>query len=178
MQRVCSLAWLFSAVYMWLVRARGCACEGYLACITALTHLQHTHSHSTHTLLATSTPHHACTPSYPGPLSHILNRNAHPRAVLAVCAALQERRLEDVAVVPRQNITDPEELAEFRLKQRQHFEDAIRKNRWAVQLSLSLQAGGGVRRVHGRGHGQYQAQGQAVPGSGSGSDGWSRWVRL
>jgi len=74
--------------------------------------------------------------------------------VLAVCAALQERRLEDVAVVPRQNITDPEELAEFRLKQRQHFEDAIRKNRWAVQLSLSVQPGGGVRRVDGRGQGQ------------------------
>eukprot|EP00038_Savillea_parva_P008450 m.177048 g.177048 ORF g.177048 m.177048 type:complete len:774 (+) comp14276_c0_seq1:253-2574(+) len=44
----------------------------------------------------------------------------------------QERQLEAVAPTPRQNLTDPEEIAEFRMKQRQHFEDAIRKNRGLV----------------------------------------------
>jgi hypothetical protein len=37
--------------------------------------------------------------------------------------------MEAVAPTPRQNLTDPEEIAEFRMKQRTHFEDAIRKNR-------------------------------------------------
>lgn len=44
----------------------------------------------------------------------------------------QERRLEEVAPPPKQKITDPEELAEFRMGKRKGFEDAIRKNRGLI----------------------------------------------
>ena len=41
----------------------------------------------------------------------------------------KEKQLEYVAPPPRQKISDPEELAEYRMKKRKEFEDAIRKNR-------------------------------------------------
>ena len=42
----------------------------------------------------------------------------------------KERQLEIVAPPPKQKITDPQELAEFRMKKRKTFEDNIRKNRY------------------------------------------------
>ena len=44
----------------------------------------------------------------------------------------KERQLEVVPPPPRQKISDPEELAEYRLKKRKEFEDNIRKNRVLV----------------------------------------------
>lgn len=41
----------------------------------------------------------------------------------------KERELEIVPPPPKQKISDPEELAEYRLKKRKGFEDNIRKNR-------------------------------------------------
>lgn len=41
----------------------------------------------------------------------------------------KERELEIVPPPPRQKISDPEELQEYRLKKRKAFEDNIRKNR-------------------------------------------------
>lgn len=41
----------------------------------------------------------------------------------------KEKQLEYVAPPPRQKISDPEELAEYRMKKRKECEDAIRKNR-------------------------------------------------
>ncbi|CAF0939521.1 unnamed protein product [Rotaria sordida] len=41
----------------------------------------------------------------------------------------KEKQLEYVAPPPRQKISDPEELAEYRMKKRKEMEDAIRKNR-------------------------------------------------
>ncbi|KAK4303503.1 hypothetical protein Pmani_024485 [Petrolisthes manimaculis] len=41
----------------------------------------------------------------------------------------KERELEIVPPPPRQKISDPEELQEYRLKKRRAFEDSIRKNR-------------------------------------------------
>ncbi|CAF4020002.1 unnamed protein product [Rotaria magnacalcarata] len=41
----------------------------------------------------------------------------------------KEKQLEYVAPPPRQKISDPEELAEYRMKKRKELEDAIRKNR-------------------------------------------------
>ena len=42
----------------------------------------------------------------------------------------KERQLEIVAPPPRQKITDPTELAEYRMRKRKGFEDNIRKNRY------------------------------------------------
>ncbi|XP_033632294.1 crooked neck-like protein 1 [Asterias rubens] len=44
----------------------------------------------------------------------------------------KERELELVPPPPKQKITDPEELQEYRLKKRKEFEDNIRKNRSSV----------------------------------------------
>lgn len=44
----------------------------------------------------------------------------------------KERQLEVVPPPPRQKITDPEELADYRLRKRKEFEDNIRKNRMLV----------------------------------------------
>ena len=44
----------------------------------------------------------------------------------------KERDLEIVAAPPKQKISDPEELAAYRLKKRKGFEDNIRKNRYVV----------------------------------------------
>ncbi len=41
----------------------------------------------------------------------------------------KEKQLEYVAPPPKQKISDPEELAEYRMKKRKEMEDAIRKNR-------------------------------------------------
>lgn len=41
----------------------------------------------------------------------------------------KEKQLEYVPPPPKQKISDPEELAEYRLKKRKEYEDAIRKNR-------------------------------------------------
>ena len=41
----------------------------------------------------------------------------------------KEKQLEYVAPPPRQKISDPEELAEYRMKKRKEYEDAIRKTR-------------------------------------------------
>ena len=41
----------------------------------------------------------------------------------------KERELEHVPAPPKQKISDPEELNEYRLKKRKEFEDNIRKNR-------------------------------------------------
>lgn len=41
----------------------------------------------------------------------------------------KEKQLEYVPPPPKQKISDPEELAEYRMKKRKEFEDAIRKNR-------------------------------------------------
>ncbi|XP_055335317.1 crooked neck-like protein 1 [Paramacrobiotus metropolitanus] len=41
----------------------------------------------------------------------------------------KERQLEVVAPPPKQNITDPVELADFQLRKRKEFEDGIRRNR-------------------------------------------------
>ncbi|XP_065187063.1 crooked neck-like protein 1 [Sycon ciliatum] len=44
----------------------------------------------------------------------------------------KERQLEVVPAPPKQKISDPEELAEYRLRKRKAFEDEIRKNRVLV----------------------------------------------
>ncbi|XP_003738957.1 crooked neck-like protein 1 [Galendromus occidentalis] len=44
----------------------------------------------------------------------------------------KERELEIVPPPPKQKISDPEELAEYRLKKRKGFEDNIRKNRGVI----------------------------------------------
>ncbi|CAK8693276.1 unnamed protein product [Clavelina lepadiformis] len=45
----------------------------------------------------------------------------------------KERELEQVAPPTKRKITDPEELAEYKLKQRKYFEDMLRKNRSSIQ---------------------------------------------
>ena len=66
--------------------------------------------------------------------------NADPQSLVVVVDRIQitaeqllreakEKQLEYVAPPPRQKISDPEELAEYRMKKRKEFEDAIRKNR-------------------------------------------------
>ena len=44
----------------------------------------------------------------------------------------KERQLEAVPPPPRKKITDPEELADYRLRKRKEFEDNIRKNRMLI----------------------------------------------
>ena len=44
----------------------------------------------------------------------------------------KERELEHRPPPPKQKITDPDELAEFKLRKRKEFEDTIRKNRMAI----------------------------------------------
>uniref|UniRef100_A0A915KUN6 Crooked neck protein n=1 Tax=Romanomermis culicivorax TaxID=13658 RepID=A0A915KUN6_ROMCU len=44
----------------------------------------------------------------------------------------KERDLEILPPPPKQKISDPEELAEYRLKRRKEFEDGIRRNRYAI----------------------------------------------
>jgi len=44
-----------------------------------------------------------------------------------------EAQIEKIAVAPRQKITDPEELDEYRLSKRKSFEDCIRRTRTAIQ---------------------------------------------
>ncbi|XP_031567761.1 crooked neck-like protein 1 [Actinia tenebrosa] len=44
----------------------------------------------------------------------------------------KERQLEIVAPPPKQKISDPDELAEYKLRKRKEFEDTIRKNRSSV----------------------------------------------
>ena len=46
--------------------------------------------------------------------------------------AREQQESEGGAKVPKQNITDPEELAEYRLSKRKEFEDVIRRNRTAI----------------------------------------------
>ncbi|KAK3745548.1 hypothetical protein QZH41_012464 [Actinostola sp. cb2023] len=44
----------------------------------------------------------------------------------------KERQLEIVAAPPKQKISDPDELAEYKLRKRKEFEDNIRKNRSSI----------------------------------------------
>ena len=46
--------------------------------------------------------------------------------------AREQQESEGGAKVPKQNITDPEELAEYRLAKRKEFEDVLRRNRTAI----------------------------------------------
>ncbi|XP_022652695.1 crooked neck-like protein 1 [Varroa jacobsoni] len=52
----------------------------------------------------------------------------------------KERELEIVPPPPKQKISDPEELAEYRLKKRKGFEDNIRKNRGVISNWLKYAA--------------------------------------
>lgn len=60
-------------------------------------------------------------------------KNKHAASVQITAEQLlreaNERQIEYVAAPPRQDITDPEELNDMRMKKRKGFEDAIRKNR-------------------------------------------------
>ncbi|OQR76768.1 crooked neck protein 1 [Tropilaelaps mercedesae] len=52
----------------------------------------------------------------------------------------KERELEIVPPPPKQKISDPEELAEYRLRKRKGFEDNIRKNRGVISNWLKYAA--------------------------------------
>lgn len=64
----------------------------------------------------------------------VKNKIAAPIQITAeqLLREAKEKQLEYVRPPPKQKITDPEELAEFRLRKRKEFEDAIRKNRSTV----------------------------------------------
>ena len=47
-----------------------------------------------------------------------------------------EAQIEKIATAPRQKITDPEELDEYRLAKRKGFEDCIRRTRTAIQYYI------------------------------------------
>ncbi|RUS30202.1 LOW QUALITY PROTEIN: crooked neck protein [Jimgerdemannia flammicorona] len=61
----------------------------------------------------------------------VKNKNPAPVQITAeqILREAHDRRLEPKIAVPKQKITDFEELQEYRLRKRKEFEDAIRRNR-------------------------------------------------
>jgi hypothetical protein len=70
-------------------------------------------------------------PQRRGKSAQVKNKQAAGVQITAeqILREAQERMLEHVAAPPAQKISDPEELAEFRMGKRKGFEDGIRRNR-------------------------------------------------
>eukprot|EP00124_Ichthyophonus_hoferi_P002717 Ihof_evm1s198 gene=Ihof_evmTU1s198 len=66
-------------------------------------------------------------------VAKVKNKQPAPQQITAEQILREAKeRIETEPKAPRQKITDPEELEEFKLKKRKEFEDQIRRNRQAV----------------------------------------------
>jgi len=69
--------------------------------------------------------------------SKVKNKNPAPIQITAEQILLEAKeRQEQVPKVPKQKITDKEELDDYRLKKRKNFEDVIRRNKGAINKWL------------------------------------------
>ena len=67
----------------------------------------------------------------------VKNKNPAPIQITAEQILLEAKeRQEQVPKVPKQKITDKEELDDYRLKKRKTFEDVIRRNKGAINKWL------------------------------------------
>ena len=81
-------------------------------------------------------------PSTRAAVAQVKNKQPAPMQITAeqILREARERQEDENYTAPAQKITDPEELAVYRLKERKHFEDRLRMSKNAMGTWLKYAA--------------------------------------